>query len=134
MSYWPLFPYPYGPPLAVYIVLQVVALFRLSGKWRLAVALPIPVMIIVMVWTANAYEQGSNLWPIGAIFVNAAALLYVIFLWIAARSKKPETRLVFILLAALFPLSIFLTLGGAAIVLIICGLLYYRHMTKKENA
>lgn len=64
-------------PLA-YLVLQVVALRRFRGAWRVAALAPLVPMAVVLLYTVSAYRAGSNLFPLVLIFTSPVALLYLV--------------------------------------------------------
>jgi hypothetical protein len=63
-----------------YVIVQIVALFRMSGWWLLAGLLPIVPMAVVSIITHNAYGAQSNMWPILLLFASPAALIYLVIL------------------------------------------------------
>src|SRR5580700_11068854 len=63
-----------------YPVIQVLAIVRLRGGWRILALLPLFVMIPVTVVTFVGFYRGSNLWPIYLIFVAPVILAYFIVL------------------------------------------------------
>lgn len=70
-----------------YLVVQVVAITRTAGGMRLAAALPLVVMLPLFVYTAVAFAQESNLWPLGLLFLSPAALVYVTVIWLVGRES-----------------------------------------------
>ena len=66
-----------GAPFTGYLALQIIAVLRLDGGWRIAALPPIPIMGWVVFSTADAYQQGSNLWPLGLILWGSVAFAYV---------------------------------------------------------
>lgn len=72
----------YGGLLA-YPILQALTTWRMQRFWRLlSVVLLVP-MALVLVLTIVALIQDSNLWPILLIFTAPLALLYLVLLWLA---------------------------------------------------
>jgi len=67
-----------GLSIPGYLVLQLVLLFRYSGRWRLAAALPLVGMIPLLLYTLAALAAGSNLWPLMLIFLTPLAFLYLL--------------------------------------------------------
>jgi hypothetical protein len=67
-----------GLSIPGYLVLQFVLLFRYSGRWRLAAALPLLGMIPLILYTLAALAAGSNLWPLMLIFLTPLAFLYLL--------------------------------------------------------
>jgi hypothetical protein len=65
-----------GPVL--YLVLQVRALWRWSGAWRLAALPPLALMGAAVVYTARLMGEGSNLAPMLVIFAFPVALLWLV--------------------------------------------------------
>ena len=62
-----------------YILWQPLVLIQRRGWGRMASAVPLVPMAVVMVFTIGAYQQDSNLWPLMLIF---AAPFAVIWLWL----------------------------------------------------
>ena len=62
----------------VYIVLQLVALWRMRGGWRVAAAVPAVPMGLVLVYTLLAMLAGSNLFPLMLLFASPPAAVYLI--------------------------------------------------------
>ena len=62
-----------GAPFAIYLALQVFALMKLRGIWRIVALVPVPIQILVLASTVEAYRAESNLWPIGLIASGTAA-------------------------------------------------------------
>jgi hypothetical protein len=65
-----------GPVL--YLVLQVRALWRWSGAWRLAALPPVALMGAAVVYTARLMSEGSNLAPMLVIAAFPVALLWLV--------------------------------------------------------
>ena len=64
------------PPFGTYVLLQGLNLLLLRGWLRLLSMLPLPVAVAVFAFSAVAYAQESNLWPILLIPFARAALAY----------------------------------------------------------
>jgi hypothetical protein len=62
----------------IYIIAQMVAIFRLPGGWRWASLVPVIPMIYVVADTIKAFEQPSNLWPLPLLFSSPLALVYIL--------------------------------------------------------
>jgi hypothetical protein len=60
-----------------YFVLQPVALLRLSGRWRIAAALPLILAIPALAFSLYALAQDSNLWPMVFILFAPPGTLYL---------------------------------------------------------
>lgn len=76
-----------------YVVMQVMALWRWSGGWRLAAALPAVPMAAVFGYTTIAYRAGSNLFPLVLIFTAPIALTYLVVLLVLRRTRgRPVIR------------------------------------------
>ena len=71
----------WGLSFTVYLILQIGAILSLQGRMRKLVALPIPIMALVIITTIVGYKQQSNLWPIYLIFVSPIAILFVGTTW-----------------------------------------------------
>jgi hypothetical protein len=66
-----------------YPVLQIIALRTLTGGWRYAAAVPLLAMAPIVAFTAFAFNQQSNLWPLLLILASPVALLYLLAaLWL----------------------------------------------------
>ena len=66
--------------------MQVKALRRMSGFWRLLAAVPLLPMGYIVVVTALAARKGSNLWPILLIFTAPLGTAYLALLrWVHTR-------------------------------------------------
>lgn len=65
-----------GPVL--YLVLQVRALWRWSGAWRLAALPPVVLMGTATIYTSRLMAEGSNLAPMLVIFAIPVALLWLV--------------------------------------------------------
>lgn len=69
-----------------YLVLQVIAMQRLPGKWRWAAGAPLLVMVPVALQAGLALSQSSNLWPILLILTAPLALIYLSGVFLAQRT------------------------------------------------
>jgi uncharacterized YccA/Bax inhibitor family protein len=80
----------WGVPLAVYLALQTGAVIASERTWRVAVAAPVPLMIVVLGHMVWAYTQDSSLWPIAMLMVSPGAALGAALLWMVAavRTRK----------------------------------------------
>lgn len=66
-----------------YFVLQLIALYLLSGGWRIAAAAPLLAMVPLAVHASLALAAGSNLWPLLIILGAPIAFFYLAGLFIA---------------------------------------------------
>ncbi len=68
-----------------YLVLPVVVIVKARGLLRWVAAVPLLAMVPIVILTAIALAQQSNLWPILLLFAAPVALVYVlvvaIFQW-----------------------------------------------------
>ena len=71
-------------PIA-YVVVQSVSLANLSGRWRIAAALPVPVMIVAVINSAVGYANEANLWPVPVLLGSLCMLVYLGGLWALMR-------------------------------------------------
>ncbi len=73
-----------------YPLLQVLALVKLRGPLRLLSALPLAFMLPVYAFCLYALSQGSNLWPLYAVFASPVALVItgVVFFIGLRRSRR----------------------------------------------
>ncbi len=76
----------------VYLVLQVVLLWRYRAGWRVAAAVPVLPMTGVLIYTVYAYQAGSNLFPLVLIFTSPFALLYLLGLIAVRRGVLRNQR------------------------------------------
>jgi cytochrome bd-type quinol oxidase subunit 2 len=85
-----------GVGLLCYIVLQVRAIRRMTGYWRLFAWLPVPAMLAVLAATGVAARKESNLWPLLLIFFVPVALIYLLLLlalrWVVAKPGRQDQR------------------------------------------
>jgi len=70
-----------------YFVVQVALLRRLQDKWRKAAAAPLVPMGFVLAYTAWAYHDGSNLYPVVLIFASPLALIYLVVVLLRSRGS-----------------------------------------------
>jgi len=71
-----------------YFVLQTIALWRLRSGWLKASLLPVIPMILVFLYTLDAYNKESNLWPIVLIFISPLAAAYVLVILVIHRISE----------------------------------------------
>lgn len=68
--------------IPVYVVWQMIALFRRRG-WGLALSLlPVLPMAVVLAATVDAWREGSTLWPLMLVLASPVAVLW---LWLVGR-------------------------------------------------
>jgi hypothetical protein len=75
-----------GGPV-VYVSLQVYAVLRLTGGWRMASLLPLLGMVPVAIISGIALSLGSNLWPIWLILGSPFAVIYLLAVVVLARVR-----------------------------------------------
>jgi hypothetical protein len=68
-------------------LLQVYALWKLRGPRRLLSGLPLSFMLPVYAYCLYALQQGSNLWPLYAIFASPVALIITLAVVLVARRR-----------------------------------------------
>ena len=69
--------------------MQVKALRRMSGFWRVLAAVPLLPMGYIIFVTALALGKGSNLWPILLIFTAPFGTVYLAILrWVHSRFAR----------------------------------------------
>ena len=77
-----------------YPILQIVAIVKMHGRWRILACLPLVLMLPVLFVTIQGLYQQSNLWPIILIFTGPIVLVYLIVLLIvhkvSSQAKKTE--------------------------------------------
>jgi phosphoglycerol transferase MdoB-like AlkP superfamily enzyme len=61
-----------------YFVLQVLMLVRYSGRWRMASAAPLVLLVPAVLFSAFALASESNLWPLAVIFSAPFACLVLV--------------------------------------------------------
>ena len=66
--------------LFFYLPLQISAVLKLKGFWRLFALIPLLPMGYVLIVTAVAISEGSNLAPMLFLFTVPFALVYVVVL------------------------------------------------------
>ncbi len=64
----------------LYFIVQIFALVRLRGGWRIAAAVPAVPMLLLLAHSIFAFFAGSNLFPLLLIFTCAPALIYLLIL------------------------------------------------------
>jgi hypothetical protein len=73
-----------------YFVLQVWALVRLRGGWRIAASVPLLGAVPTIAWSLYALSQESNLWPLTFIFFAPVGSLYLVVLALLHRFARPR--------------------------------------------
>jgi hypothetical protein len=75
-----------------YLPLQIIALVKWRGAWRWAAVAPLALMVPVIVYTAYAFAQDSNLWPIVLIFAAPIATfgLGILFVIHYVTTRQPN--------------------------------------------
>lgn len=69
----------YGGP-AIYLWLQVRALMDSRGPWLYAAMVPAAAMAVAVVMMVIAFAQGSNLAPLGVIFIAPLCIGWLLLL------------------------------------------------------
>ncbi len=69
----------------LYFIVQILALVRLRGGWRIAAAVPAAPMLLLLAHAVFAFFAGSNLFPLLLIFTCAPALIYLLILLALSR-------------------------------------------------
>jgi hypothetical protein len=83
----------WGLVLTGYVALQALFIAILKGRARYWVAVPAPIMVLVLLFTYYAYVQESNLWPMILILATPMALLYVLAIGVGCLiDRKAATR------------------------------------------
>jgi uncharacterized membrane protein (DUF2068 family) len=67
----------------IYIPLQIYALAKWKGEWRMASLFPLLIMVPVYAITYRGSVQHGNLWPVIMIFVSPIAVLLLVWLAVA---------------------------------------------------
>jgi len=62
----------------LYVLLQIMALRKTTGLWRVFAWLPGIIAIPLLVMTLTGLWLGSNLWPLGLIFILPMVLIYLL--------------------------------------------------------
>jgi len=73
-----------------YLPLQLYAGLKWRGAWRIAALVPLLLMVPVFVFTAVAFFQESNLWPIVLIFLAPLGTVYLVILFIIRHFVTPK--------------------------------------------
>ena len=74
-----------------YLIMQVIVLWRSSGRARLAASVPLVFMVPVFAHAIWGLTQNSNLWPLLLLFASPVALLYVCIAALVSRRSNPPT-------------------------------------------
>jgi hypothetical protein len=75
--------------IPTYFIVQIVALWRLRGGWRVAAAIPAGPAALVLAHAIVAYSAGSNLFPLWMIFTCPPALIYLLIVLVSRRFLRP---------------------------------------------
>lgn len=67
---------------AAWLVLQVLALWKLDGMWRKAAWLSAALMLLALVVAILGVLSGSDLAPIWVVFAMPVCLGWIVLLWI----------------------------------------------------
>jgi hypothetical protein len=82
-----------GAGVTVYAVWQAVALGVLRGVWKKLSVVSLAVMVVVSVWTVQAYRAEANLWPLGMFFISPAmTMLLSVFLSLGLAQRLGTRR------------------------------------------
>ena len=79
-----------GLAALAYPMLQIRALREMRGVWLLLAAVPFLPMAYIIVITAMALREGSNLWPILLIFTAPLGTAYLVILRWLRRWLSPS--------------------------------------------
>jgi hypothetical protein len=66
----------------LYPILQVAAILRSRGWWRVSGMVPLLVMLPTYMFTWIGYIEGSNLWPLWMIFLSPVAATYLVVFFV----------------------------------------------------
>ncbi len=69
----------------LYVVLQGAALLSFTGKWRFAAILPVPVLVILMLFAVTGGLLGYPDADLAAFIAIPAGLVYLVFLLALSR-------------------------------------------------
>jgi hypothetical protein len=61
-----------------YFILQPWTIYRFTGGWRIAAALPLLAAVPLFGHAIFAFHAGSNIWPLGLIFFMPVIFLYLV--------------------------------------------------------
>ena len=67
--------------MIAFIVLQLIALWKWRGQWRIAALASAIPMVLVLTYTIFAAVAGSNLFPLVLLFASPPALVYLLVLF-----------------------------------------------------
>lgn len=70
-----------------YPLLQLYAFWKLRGPVRLISATPLAFMLPIYGYSLHAFSQGSNLWPLYAVFVSPVAFAMTLAVVLVARKR-----------------------------------------------
>ena len=73
-----------------YPILQILALAKSRGFYRLAGALPLCAMLPIFAVTIKAYCDHSNLWPLFLILASPAACVWTLIILAIARKNVKQ--------------------------------------------
>ena len=82
----------WGVGFTVYVVVQLAAVCSVRGRRRAIVAIPLPFMAAVFLWTDYAARKESNLWPVVMILTSPVAALTVVLLWVGMAYLTRENK------------------------------------------
>ena len=68
-----------------YFVAQPMVLMRWQGRWRKWALMPLLLVIPAVAYSAFAFADGSNLWPITLIIAAAIGMIYLSVVWLLRR-------------------------------------------------
>jgi len=97
----------WGVGFGVYSILQVAAIFTLTGWRRLLIAVPIPFMLYILVITLRGEARGLSLWPLPMILFSPGAALGVLLVWIGSLVTSGRNRFLWLPIS-LVALSIYI--------------------------
>jgi hypothetical protein len=75
-----------------YLPLQVYTGISWRGMWRIMALVPILLMVPVFGFTAHAFAQESNLWPLLLIFAAPVGTGYLVVLMVIRRLVTPPPK------------------------------------------
>lgn len=79
--------------LPIFLIVQAYTLKKFEGILRKFTLVSASIMVLVVVYTAYAFIQKSNLWPLILLFVSPLALVYQFLLLIIFKvlgNSKPS--------------------------------------------
>ena len=82
-----------GLPFTAYLIIQILAIKFVGDGVKRMVWIPLPLMMIVLVGSVVAFNNGSNMWPIWLIVTSPIAIAYISAVWLTHVFKSKRRTL-----------------------------------------